>query len=157
MAKRDVIGNGVEVTLAIAGVKPHSPPNVIGYGIRSKLENGTPSISVEYQSSTIDHFDLFVPDVGPMIYYGCDSDPDSDVALPITCTITVRGYDRNNNELASQDLHFKSHGGISQDMAPGYFSKDFVNLYRVEFSTDGPLDLFGTVLDNVWTRVYQKK
>jgi hypothetical protein len=152
-----VFGNGIEVTAMVAGVKPHSPPNSLSYAIRSKLENGTPSISVDYQTSTIDHFDLYVPDVGPMIYYGCNSDPDTDVALPITCTITVKGYDQDNNELASQEFHFESQGGISQDMAPGYFSEDFVNLYRVEFSTDSPLDFFGTVLDNIWTRVYQKK
>jgi hypothetical protein len=156
-ARRDVIGNGVEVTATVAGVKPHSPPNTIGYAIRSKVENGIPSISANYETSTIDHFDLYVPGVGPMIYYGCVSDPESDVALPVSCTITVKGYDRNNNLLASQDFLFKSEGGITQDMAPGYFSAAFVGLYRVEFSTNSPLSLFGTTLDNIWTRVYQKK
>jgi hypothetical protein len=157
MARRDVVGNGVEVTATVAGVKPHSPPNIIGYATRSELENGIPSISVNYQTSTVDHFDLYVPDVGPMIYYGCTSDSDSDVSLPVNCTITAKGYGWDGREVASQVFHFESDRGITQDMTPGYFSEDFVNLYRVDFSTESLLSLVATEFDNVWTKVYQKK
>jgi len=135
---------------------PHSPPNIAGWAIRSELENGTPYISCDYETSTIDHFDLYIPEEPISFWYGCVADPDSDIALPATCTITATGYNLAGGMIARQLFTYEWEHGISQQMSPGKFDTTFTNLRKVEFQTEPGL-LFGTVLDNVITRVYQKK
>lgn len=140
----------------LISVTPHSPPNVAGWAARSELENGTPFISCNYETSIIDHFDLFIPEAPASFYYGCVSDPDSDVALPETCVISAIGYNRAGDVVARQQFEYVWEHGISQQMSPGNFDSTFTNLYTVEFQTNPPL-LFGAVLDNVITKVYQRK
>ena len=140
----------------LISVVPHSPPNIAGWAIRSKLKNGTPYISCDYKTSTINHFDLYIPEEPISFQYGCVTDPDSDIALPVTCTITATGYNLAGNVIARQSFTYEWEHGISQQMSPRKFDTTFTNLRKVEFQTEPGL-LFGTVLDNVMTRVYQKK
>jgi len=140
----------------LISVVPHSPPNTAGWAIRSELENGTPYISCNYETSTIDHFDLYIPEEPISFWYGCVTDPESDIALPATCTITATGYNLAGNVIARQSFTYEWEHGISQQMSPGKFDTPFTNLYKVEFQTEPGL-LIGTILDNVITRVYQKK
>jgi hypothetical protein len=140
----------------LVSVIPHSPPNTAGWAVRSELENGIPSISCDYETSTVDHFDMYIPEESVSFYYGCIDTPGSDTALPASCTITATGYNMAGDVIARQQFTYIWERGIRQQMSPGKFDSTFANLYRVEFHTEPDL-LFSTMLDNVITRVYQRK
>ena len=146
--------------ITLTGVTPHSPPNMFVFGLRSEVENGTPYIGSTYDTSTIDHFDLYVPDYfnngdRNTIYYGCVLLPPTEASVPTSCNITVDGFDRNGHRVATEDLRFLSAGGLRQPMSGGSFPSEFVGLEHVTFSVQPPgLEV---VMDNLVTRVYQKK
>ena len=146
--------------VTITGVTAHTPPNTIGFGVRSRLENGVPYISSTYATSTIDHFDLYVPDYANngdrnTIYYGCISVPLTEATTPTSCVITAQGFDAAGNPVAKVDFAFKSLGGALQPMTGGSFPKEFVGLKRVEFSVSPKT--VAVELDNIVTRLYQRK
>ncbi|KAF2163411.1 hypothetical protein M409DRAFT_26027 [Zasmidium cellare ATCC 36951] len=143
----------------ITGVEPYTPPNIAGYGVRTALEVGTAYISSNYESSSVEYFDLYIPGQAESIRYGCNADTDSNVGIPASCEITATGYGTDGTEVAKQTFSFTSEGGLTQQMSPGAFSPDFVRLGKVEFTTSyGDIlgDLGATMLDNVYTRVYQR-
>lgn len=126
--------------------------------------NGRAYVSTDYTGSTVDHFDLYTPDFANggdrnRIYYGCILETTSQASKPVSCTITVRGFDAAGRQVAAHDLAFTSLGGLKQPMQGGTFPKEFVGLRRVEFSVSKTLGVLPTfvLMDNLVTRVYQKK
>jgi len=110
-------------------------------------------MTVNYQDSTVDHFDL------RSFYFGCAAGlQNGAVSLPLTCTVTATGKDRKGKQVARQSFKFQSNGGLRQNQIKATLSRSFVNLGSVEFKTttgNAAADaLVATVIDTVDYTVY---
>jgi len=110
-------------------------------------------MTVNYEDSTIDHFDL------RSFYYGCAAGLQNGAAsLPLTCTVTATGKNRAGKQVAKQSFKFQTNGGLRQQQNKATLNKSFVNLGSVEFTTttgNAVTDLaVATVMDTVDYTVY---
>ncbi|KAK3080511.1 hypothetical protein LTS18_000649 [Coniosporium uncinatum] len=147
--------NTVSVAGANPGVFPNSPSNYAAYSVgdAATVLQGQPAMTVNYQDSTVDHFDL------RSFYFGCAAGlQNGAVSLPLTCTVTATGKDRKGKQVARQSFKFQSNGGLRQNQIKATLSRSFVNLGSVEFKTttgNAAADaLVATVIDTVDYTVY---
>jgi hypothetical protein len=109
-------------------------------------------MTVDYEDSTIDHFDL------NSFYYGCVTGlEESATAVVISCTVTVTGKDKNGDTIKQQSFPFTSNDGLIQQQEEAVLS-GFTGLYSAEFSSttgDAETDLIlATLIDTVSYTVY---
>ncbi|KAL5113988.1 hypothetical protein ACEQ8H_008135 [Pleosporales sp. CAS-2024a] len=133
----------------VALVKPNSPPNVASFGALNLLQGGQASIQAAYADSTVSAFDL------DSFYFGCvlPVPPLAILALPSSCTITVRAYsdDAATKQAGStQVLKFAIQPGqTSSEMSKA--TVNFKGVKTVKFSVDG---LVAGLIDTVSYTVY---
>lgn len=155
----DVFWQGMALTqtissVVLSGVKPNTPSNYASYsktGVAT-LKEGQPSMTTEYQDSTIDHLDL------DSFYYGCVlSTKVSLFGKPKACTVSIEGYaDGEGKKLVEkQSFEFKPTGGLVSEMMKAKVNAKFKGLKRVDFFVDGLLT--AALIDTVNYTVYSEK
>ncbi|KAK3669952.1 hypothetical protein LTR78_010124 [Recurvomyces mirabilis] len=148
--------NVINVGTGLTGVKPQSAPNVVTYDAIFQATEGVPSIYADYDDSIAESFRL------KELYFGCViTNVETAASVANDCTVTVTGY-RNEEQVASQDIVFKTGGLLGQavtaTMDKAEFGSDFANLDKVEFATDGLQQAVDAVLiDNVSYEVTLKQ
>lgn len=92
---------------------------------------GTPTITVNYQDSSIISFSLH------SFYYACSSATElSLTSLPVSCNIIVTGFgppSSGSRQIATQTFEYVSNGGLNQDLVEGTFLSTFTGLYSAVF------------------------
>jgi hypothetical protein len=139
----------------IAGVIPQSPANAAVFSntdVPTLLQGGAAMITT-YDDSTVDHFDM------KSFYYGCVLATKASIAsVPISCTITIKGYyDNEATQLAGQQNYNFATKPLqtSQQMNYAVVPTSFRNLKRVNFEVSDS-GLVAAVIDTVHYIVYQK-
>lgn len=145
-------------------VTPNSPPNTAAYSALdlATIQQGQPSMLAKYSASTIEYFDLHE------FYYGCTVATQISVAaVPIACTVTVKGYaDAAGKKLVtSQDFKFTAPGLLTggklslQTNAPmqrAFLNGKFTGLQRVDFFVDSNL-IKAALIDSVSYTSYNNR
>lgn len=143
----------------LAIVVPNSPPNVAAYSALdlATVQQGQPSMMTNYADSTVDHFDL------KSFYYGCSSASQASVAaVPVSCTVTIKGYadDAARQLVATQSFAFTVGSGTllqtSAQMLKANVNNKFRGLKKVDFFVDNNL-LKAGLIDTVSYTVYSNK
>ena len=81
---------------------------------------------------------------------------ESAASVPVSCTITASGFDKQGNGVATQQFTYTA-TGVLQNMEPGVFNKDFKNLDHVGFDTYATAEtLVATFFDDFEYVVYKK-
>ncbi|KAF9701116.1 hypothetical protein EKO04_001165 [Ascochyta lentis] len=136
----------------LAIVAPNSPGNYAAYSALdvATVTQGQPSMMANYPDSTIDHFDL------KSFYYGCSAATQASVAgLPLSCTITIKGYadDKAQKLVATQSFAFNVGLQTSAQMIKANVNSKFKGLKRVDYFVDNALIKAG-LIDTVSYTVY---
>jgi len=74
--------------------------------------------------------------------------------VPTACNISATGFNKFNQQVASQTFNFIYFGGTTAQMQQGIFSPAFQNLYYVEFAVSNN-QTTGAGIDNVVTTLYE--
>ncbi|KAI6824442.1 hypothetical protein KC332_g8891 [Hortaea werneckii] len=116
----------VNITPEVAGLKPFSRPNVLGYDTKL-FSQGQQIMTSEFDDSITDYFDL------KFFYFGCVLANVSYLpSIPIPCSLTVTGL-REKEQVAEEIFLFESDGNPS-NLAGAYPSEPgFKNVTRVTF------------------------
>lgn len=156
----DIFWQGMSLTMttaasALSGIVVNSPLNCAAYGAgdTATITQGTPSMTVNYADSTIDHFDL------KSFYFACAVGAEASAAgAPLACKVTVTGKAKDGSVKAKQSFSFAP-TGLSANQVQAVLSKDFVSLYTAEFSTDtgATTTASATLIDTVSYTVYSDK
>ena len=139
----DLIQLGVDGTI-VAGVIPHSSPNVGAYNTESIALQGTLKITSEYPGSVTDFFSF------QQFYFGCVAGTLEAIAsAPIACTITVTGY-RESVQVARQKFSYNPGTVVTAPMKKVKLSKKFEYIDEVTFTTEYSVpDAGATLLDDL--------
>ena len=144
----DVSTRGVDGVVT-AGIIPHTPNNVAGYGGNSVVLNGPAQISANYPTSNIKYFTI------SSMYIGCTTAGTETVAeVVVSCSTTATAFDVAGNQLAAQTFDFVANGAPTQNMKPVTFGSGFQNVYSVGFTVSSPTTTV-LFLDNVVTTLVQ--
>lgn len=146
-------GNVAAINNAGAGVAPQSPNIDIAYGALDvdTIEEGTPEMTVVYQDTTVNFFDL------TYFYFGCVIGLENRQAdLVESCTVTATCVNPAGVTVATQNFPFVSNGGVLQNMVQAK-PNGFKGCEFVKFATTS---LGGattaTALDTISYTVYSK-
>lgn len=140
----------------LAIVKPNSPDNYAAFSRLNlaTLPQGQPAMTVNYPDSTIDHFDL------NSFYYGCALSTQASVAgVPVSCTISIKGYsDDAGKQLVAEQSFWFSVGllQLSTQMVKANVDAKFKGLKRVNFFVTNDLTT-AALIDTVSYKVYSTK
>lgn len=153
---QDILWNGMSLvqtpgTTGTPGVQSNSPPNYAAYSALdlATVEQGQPSMRVNYADSTIDHFDL------KSFYYGCVvASQVSLLGIPTACTITVTAYSDADgaNQVATQSFNYKA-GALTTQMQLATLGKGFTGVKKIDFDVSNDL-LTAALIDTVSYVVY---
>ncbi|KAI7422399.1 hypothetical protein KC336_g8351 [Hortaea werneckii] len=136
----------------LAGLKPFSKPNVLGYDVVFALQ-GQQTITAKYDDSITDAFNL------NSFYFGCVVTNAVGVAsVPLACSMTVTGF-RGQAQVAQETVKFTPDGAASNLGPANLRNAGFKNVDSVEFKLIGGLEkLVSAVLfDNFEIDVILKK
>lgn len=134
------------------GLVPQSPPNVLGYGLLSNLQNlfSPHIISRKNNGSNFNCFDL------ESFYWGCKIFDPATQSTPATgCEITVTPYDTGNVAKMPYTVTFAYPGGLTEglsvamqlvDLGQRERKDDFRCLSKVQFSDPVAQDPVATIL-----------
>ncbi|KAJ4345088.1 hypothetical protein N0V95_005935 [Ascochyta clinopodiicola] len=136
----------------LALVVPNTPGNYAAYSTldAATITQGQPSMMANYADSTIDHFDL------KSFYYGCAAAAQVSVAgLPLSCTISIKGYadDKAQQLVATQSFVFTVGLQTSAQMVKANVNSKFKGLKRVDYFVDNDAIKAG-LIDTVSYTVY---
>lgn len=145
-------------------VTPKTAPNTAAFSALdlATVQQGQPSILSNYPSSTIEYFDLHE------FWYGCTVAAQISVAaVPVSCTITVKGYsDSAGKTLASsQEFKFTAPGlltggplalKVNAPMQRAFMNGKFTGLKRVDFFVDSNL-VKAALIDSVLYTSYSNQ
>ncbi|KAI7226546.1 hypothetical protein KC343_g7917 [Hortaea werneckii] len=133
----------VNITADLAGLKPFSKPNVLGYDAES-VSQGQQIMTSEFDDSITDYFNL------KSFYFGCVLTDVGDVGpVPIPCSMSVIGF-RDEERAASQIVTFQPDGSVSNLHAASPLNFRYQDVDRVTFDVvyaDRELD-FAVLFDN---------
>lgn len=125
--------------LSIGLPVPQSPPNVLGYGLLSNLQNlFSPHIIQKSNDAKFGCFDL------ESFYWGCKVfDPLTQSTPAVGCTVTVTPFDMGTVARRPHEITFSYSGGVTEgvsvamqlvDFNQSDRKEDFKCLSKVEFS-----------------------
>ncbi|KAI7227007.1 hypothetical protein KC330_g8590 [Hortaea werneckii] len=123
----------VSITTEIAGLKPFSKPNVLGYDVVFAVQ-GQQTMTSKYDDSITDFFNR------KSFYFGCVVTNVVGVAsAPLPCSMTVTGF-RGQDKIAQKTVAFTPDGLVSNLGPVNLKNSGFENVDRVEFDLVGGLE-----------------
>ncbi|KAI7178394.1 hypothetical protein KC316_g9224 [Hortaea werneckii] len=123
----------VSITNEIAGLKPFSKPNVLGYDVVFAAQ-GQQTMTSKYDDSITDFFNL------KSFYFGCVVTNVVAVAsAPSPCSMIVTGF-RGQDQVARKTVTFTPDGLVSSLGPANLKNSGFENVDRVEFDLVGGLE-----------------
>lgn len=138
-------------TQDLPGVIPNSPPNcaAFGTGDTATALQGTPEMTAVYDDSTISNFTL------GSFFYGCVLGSEESLAGdPMSCTISLAGFNSGGKRVASQDFSFVA-DGLEQQMIEAH-PVGFTQVQYVTFSIQAPNATLAALIDSVIYTVFSK-
>ncbi|KAI7200137.1 hypothetical protein KC316_g1206 [Hortaea werneckii] len=123
----------VGITTEIAGLKPFSKPNVLGYDVVFAAQ-GRQTMRAKYDESITDFFNL------KSFYFGCVvTNVIALASAPSPCSMTVTGF-RGQDQVAQETVDFTPDGLVSNLGPANLKNSGFENVDRVEFDLVGGLE-----------------
>ncbi|KAI7164816.1 hypothetical protein KC349_g491 [Hortaea werneckii] len=123
----------VGITTEIAGLKPFSTPNVLGYDVVFAAQ-GQQTMRAKYDDSITDFFNL------KSFYFGCVvTNVIALASAPFPCSMTVTGF-RGQDQVAQKTVTFTPDGTVSNLGPANLKNSGFENVDRVEFDLVGGLE-----------------
>lgn len=121
---------------------PKSSPNAGAYGATTIASQGGPQLDVSGTNTKVFDFNQF--------YFGCVAGTvESFASPPVSCTITVTGYN-SGNEVASESFDFHPGAGPTAPMNKAILGPGFKAIDKATFSSKYNVGPAGaTLLDNL--------
>ena len=135
----------------LPGLIPNSPPNCAAFapGDTATTLQGTPEMSAVYDDSTISNFTL------GSFFYGCVLGSEESLAAdPMSCTITLTGFNSRGKQIAQQNFPFVV-DGLEQQMIEAH-PVGFTQVQYITFIIQAPNSTLAALIDSVSYTVFSK-
>ena len=137
-------------TSALPGLTPNSEPNLAAFSPKNvaTLLQGTPEMTTVYDDSTVKSLTL------DSFFYGCAlGAEESLVSLPLSCSITVTGFNSSGKQAAKQPFPFVA-DGLQQQMIeakPSGFTQVQYIIFALTATNTSTVALIDTVKYTVFS------
>lgn len=138
-------------TQDLPGIIPNSPPNCAAFapGDDATILQGTPEMTVVYDDSTVSNFTL------GSFFYGCVLGTEASLAAaPMSCTLTLTGFNSRGKQIAQQDFPFVA-DGEQQQMIEAY-PVGFTQVQYITFVIQAPNATLAALIDTVSYTIFSK-